>query len=69
MIVGTNHFTSFQAAVRYYKKQGIGRKGVENKRLEGEIVIGRPKIKPGEKVFVNEEKRYVITVANLYNRR
>lgn len=64
-VFGTSHFPSEQAAVRYYSAyESDPRKAVLTKLKEGSIFIGRPKAKPGQKVYLNqEEERYFIEQA------
>tara|TARA_Y100000310_G_scaffold56223_1_gene51529 strand:+ start:132 stop:344 length:213 start_codon:yes stop_codon:yes gene_type:complete len=67
MIIGTSHFVSFGRAVRYYHdynpdaSQGLAiYKWVEAKLVAGEISVGPPEVKPGERMFVNDEGRYCV---------
>lgn len=61
MLVGTNHFVSKYHATKYYTEQGIDVEGVEQKIREGEIKLGMPAIKPGEKiVLIDRNTRYAI---------
>ena len=58
---GTCHFTTKLAALKYYRKQGILRKDVEDKIKDKEIVIGRPVTPMGKKsVVIPDEERYAI---------
>ena len=60
---GTSHFESKEAAVRYYAPYHYSdtAKAVERKLEEGEIHIGPPTAKPGERVYLNhQEGRYFI---------
>lgn len=64
-INGTNHFTSKQAAVRYYASQGCwnAKEAVDEKLKEGSIEIGMPKLKPGEKWrVVDNGTRFAIEI-------
>lgn len=66
MITGTHHFISKWAAECYYKKQfNLSkqelRAEIERKIAYGEIKIGPPQIKNGQKLLKNkEEGRYFI---------
>jgi hypothetical protein len=58
---GTNHFISKHAASCFYKKQIRCspielRAEIERKIAYGEISIGPPKIKKGEKLFKNKKE-------------
>ena len=44
IIHGTHHFTTRQAAISYYAKQGTDAAQVAYKLKQGEIVIGKPKL-------------------------
>lgn len=57
-ITGTNHFSSYYRAATYY---GLPSKEVLEKIQNKEIVIGKPEIKEGQKLYLNkEEGRYFI---------
>lgn len=65
---GTSYFTSKSAAVRYYKDyEGSiedAKHAVEVKLREGSIHIGKPSLKPGERLGLTDGgKRYTITEA------
>lgn len=61
MRTGTNHFVSLRDAVRYYERQGIGAAGVRAKLDAGEIHIGAPPLKPGERhQILLSEMRYCV---------
>lgn len=65
MIIGTNHFTSTNAAYRYYRDYGYDRAAVKAKFARGEIVAGPPELKDGEKLSVIDNgTRYAVTTAN-----
>lgn len=49
MRIGTNHFVSRETAVRYYKTT---RRDILEKIRAGEIKIGRPTEKPGQRVLI-----------------
>ncbi len=60
---GTNHFASRTAAERYYAAYGYDdiASAVTRKLAEGEIHIGAPACKPGERAILNSrEGRYFI---------
>ena len=66
MIYGTSHFRSIFDARNYYKGYGYGdyqetRKAVQYKLDNGEIHIGKPELKEGQKLLLNaKEGRYFI---------
>ena len=58
---GTSYFKSFDAAFRYYKDYGFNYGDVQRKIQDGEIHIGKPTLKPNQKLVLNtEEGRYFI---------
>lgn len=60
MRYGTCHFVTKADAVRYYTDPEV----VERKLKDGEIKIGKPPLKEGEKLKINgREGRYFIEVA------
>jgi hypothetical protein len=63
MKIGTNYFLSFAAAVRYYRDYH-GNDAcivVPQKLRDGEIHIGRPILKPGQRlVLIDNGTRYAI---------
>jgi hypothetical protein len=63
MTTGTSHFVSIAHAVRYYTPYGYDnpRATVERKIAEGEIHIGKPTLKQGDKLItVDGGTRYAI---------
>lgn len=61
MKTGTNHFTSKSAADKYYYFQGFLPADVTRKITNGEIKIGPPQIKDGQKLLIDKnEGRYFI---------
>ena len=61
---GTSHFVSYEKAVAYYSGYNNTQRAVDRKLLEGEIHIGRPAAKPGEKIVLDKaEGRYWIEEA------
>lgn len=63
--IGTSHFPSHGAALRYYTGQDPATTAFEIVRMVNDktISIGRPKAKSGETVFLNtEEERYFIKI-------
>lgn len=57
----TSHFVSFGAAYRYYLPYGYSAKDVERKIKEGDISVGKPTLKAGQRLMINRlEERYVI---------
>lgn len=61
MRTGTNHFVSMASAIRYYMDYGYDSDAVWEKVDRKEIVIGKPDLKPGQRLSINEEGRYVIS--------
>jgi len=59
---GTAHFRSVHDAVEYYRPYGYEdvKYAVECKLRDGEIHIGRPSVKPGESLRIDEDGRYWI---------
>jgi len=61
---GTSHFVSRGAAIRYYRDYGYDdtAAAVDRKIREGEIHIGKPALKPGQRLTtVDGGKRYAIS--------
>ncbi len=71
MIIGTCHFVSFKKAVDYYHCYSDSASPLENHRWveakveASEIVIGPPKARLGEYLFVNDEGRYCVKVLGM----
>ena len=67
MTYGTCHFVTFESAIRYYAAycpQGT-RAYVRKKVNEGEIAIGAPRLKPGQRlIFIDDATRYAIIEHN-----
>lgn len=62
MTVGTSYFVSGPAAVRYYRDYGLEPHHVQNKIDAGEIHLGKPDVKPGQRLSVIDDgTRYAIT--------
>lgn len=64
---GTSYFVSMAAAVRYYKDYHYSdtKAAVLRKLSEGEIHIGKPPLKAGERLGTTDGgKRYTVTTAN-----
>jgi hypothetical protein len=57
--IGTAHFVSKAAAVRYYREYGFSAADVERKLADGEIGIGMPSTKPDEELFVREGRYHL----------
>ncbi len=53
--IGTCHFVTFNAAVRYYEPYGYNSADVNRKLAAGEIAIGRPE---GQNVKLDNDGRY-----------
>lgn len=49
---GTSHFVSVRAANSYYEPYGLDSADVLHKITNGEIHIGPPTLKPGERLVV-----------------
>ena len=62
MITGTCHFPATANAVRYYARQGgFTAADVSAKIAAGEIVIGKPPLKPGDTlILLDDGDRYGI---------
>lgn len=59
---GTSYFVSLAAAVRYYRDYGYDKRGVQRKIAEGEIHVGKPPLKSGDRLSVIDGgTRYQIT--------
>ena len=64
--IGTPYFESYGAAVKYYSAEcyhyGSAVKAVVDEKLAiKEIYIGKPVLKPGEKLLIDKtERRYII---------
>lgn len=59
--IGTAHFTDRRSANRYYVGYGLTAKDVDEKFKNGEIFLGQPELKEGQRLSVNSEGRYIIT--------
>lgn len=58
---GTAHFVSRAAAISYYAEYGNDVAEIDRKLAEGEIHIGKPSTKPGERLsLIDEGRRYAI---------
>jgi hypothetical protein len=63
-ITGTSHFVSRQAAYKYYEPYGYAIYDVDEKVHAKEIHIGKPALKPGQRlVVIDEGTRYAIEEA------
>jgi hypothetical protein len=62
MIIGTNHFPDIKRAVDYYRSYSdTPFLAVKRKYESGEIVIGKPDLKKGEKlILIDKNTRYAI---------
>lgn len=63
IIIGTCHFVSRAAAVRYYRDYHYPdtEKAVARKISEGEIKIGPPELKPGQRLTTEDDgTRYAV---------
>jgi hypothetical protein len=61
IVHGTNCFVSVRAARSYYKIQGIDAADVQTKIDNGEIRIGVPKLRDGQRFKATPDGRYIIT--------
>jgi len=52
MRIGTSHFVSVRAANLYYSHFGYNNSDVLRKIVDGEIHIGKPNLKPGERLEI-----------------
>lgn len=65
---GTSHFVTFDRAVAYYRAYcPTGTRAYVRKKVnEGEIHIGAPTVKPGQRLlFIDHGTRYAIQEADL----
>ncbi len=61
MIIGTAHFKDLRAAKLYYRDYGYDGEEVNAKLRAGEIFIGPPKLKDGERVIlIDHYRRYAV---------
>jgi hypothetical protein len=60
-IVGTSHFVSRKAAIRYYRDYHYPNTeaAVDRKLADGEISLGKPETKPDEDLFVREGRYHI----------
>ncbi len=62
-IWGSDHFVSRRAARAYYARQGYDAADVAAKFEAGEIHVGKPAVKPGERLgMIPGEGRYAVIV-------
>lgn len=59
MFIGTSHFISRAAAIRYYRPYGTDAAEVDRKLADGEIHIGKPE---GTASIIPGEGRYRVEV-------
>jgi hypothetical protein len=52
MTTGTSHFVSKAAALRYFAYENATMASIERKIAEGSIHIGKPELKPGQRLRV-----------------
>ena len=57
---GTSHFESLAAAESYYRCYGITKDNVGLKITDGEIHVGKPEVKEGQRLGLDEDRRYWI---------
>lgn len=59
--IGTNHFTSIRGAQAYYAPYGCDLFDIMTKIRSGEIHIGKPELKPGQRLrIIDNGTRYAI---------
>lgn len=59
---GTSNFVTRRAARTYYGQQhGLSSAAVDEKIELGEIAVGPPALKPGQRCRQNAEGRYIVT--------
>lgn len=61
--IGTPYFENYAAALRYYEPYNYAdnQTAVDCKLKHGEIYIGKPVVKPGERLLIDKnERRYII---------
>lgn len=73
MKTGTCHFPSYGAALRYYRPYCVAREArrgdrtqvcrlvVDEKINAGEIHIGKPRLKPGETLSIEDNRFHIIS--------
>lgn len=64
MITGTSYFPNLNAAQMYYRvtegvTYDIAGEIVQEKIKSGEIHIGKPPLKPGQKLFVRDNRYFI----------
>lgn len=59
---GTNHFSSWTAAFRYYERQDIDKEEVIDRVANGSIAIGPPNKAEGLRIVTDEDGRYYYEV-------
>lgn len=58
---GTAYFTDEQAIYRYFTRMKFNRKKIEQMISNKEVFTGKPKLKPGQKLYIiPNENRYAI---------
>lgn len=61
MKTGTSYFKDMSAAISYYRVYGTTASAAREKVRKGEIHIGKPDLKPGQKLSMTDSgRRYVI---------
>lgn len=58
--IGTSHFETLHAAVKYYQPYGTDSTAVLEKLESGEISIGAPAIQPGDRLAVEQGRYHII---------
>lgn len=57
---GTAHFITRRAALAYYRAQGFRAADIDQKLTDGEIHIGPPTVKPGERLDVDGGRYFIV---------
>ena len=58
---GTSHFVSYNSALRYFAYENATDTDIDRKIAEGLIQIGKPALKPGQKLsIIDDGTRYAI---------
>lgn len=60
MILGTSHFETLWAAIKYYEPEGWNQDDVIRKLDEHEIHIGKPNCLKSDLIFLDKDGRYIL---------
>ena len=61
-LIGTACFEDTLAAIRYYKAYGYTRDDVKAKILCKEILIGKPNLREGESLYLDNNGQYHLVI-------